>query len=77
MSRASLEDPPRVCNALVLSRLFQGRHGYGPAPTKLYLPIVSVVAALSKRNDSLDFDLPDDEPGCLPKDRVLLTVLKP
>lgn len=27
---------------------------YEPAPTKLYLPIVSVVAALSKRNDSFD-----------------------
>jgi hypothetical protein len=25
-----------------------------PAPTKLYLPIVSVVAALSYRNDNLD-----------------------
>jgi hypothetical protein len=46
-----------------LSRLVRGRNGYGPAPTKLYLPIVSVVAALSKRNDSLDFDLPDSEPG--------------
>ena len=34
----------------------------GPAPTKLYLPIVSVVAALSNRNDSLDFDLPHGEP---------------
>jgi hypothetical protein len=29
----------------------------GSAPTKLYLPIVSVVAALSKRKDSFDFDL--------------------
>jgi hypothetical protein len=28
-----------------------------PAPMKLYLPIVSVVAALSKRNDNFDFDL--------------------
>jgi hypothetical protein len=30
---------------------------YGPTPTKLYLAIVSVVAALSKRNESFDFDL--------------------
>jgi len=29
----------------------------GSAPIKLYRPIVSVVAALSKRNDSLDLDL--------------------
>lgn len=28
-----------------------------PAPTKLYLPIVSVVAALSKRKESFDLDL--------------------
>jgi hypothetical protein len=27
-------------------------------PTKLYRPIVSVVAALSKRKESFDFDLP-------------------
>ena len=45
------------------SRLFCGCDVCGPAPTKLYLPIVSVVAALSNRNESLDFDLPDSEPA--------------
>lgn len=30
----------------------------GSAPTKLYRPIVSVVAALSNRKESLDLDLP-------------------
>ena len=30
---------------------------YSPAPTKLYLPIVSVVSALSKRNEYSDFAL--------------------
>lgn len=38
-----------------------------PAPTKLYRPIVSVVAALSKRNDSFERALPkvnqDPSPG--------------
>ena len=31
--------------------------GDEPAPIKLYLPIVSVVAADSKRNERLDLDL--------------------
>lgn len=30
---------------------------YRPAPMKLYRPMVSVVAALSNRKDSLDLDL--------------------
>lgn len=40
---------------------------YRPAPTKLYRPIVSVVPALSKRNDSLDSDLSQEsQHGCHP-----------
>jgi hypothetical protein len=35
--------------------------GDAPAPTKLYLPMVSVVAALSKRNDSVELDLPESQ----------------
>jgi hypothetical protein len=39
---------------------------YAPAPTKLYRPIVSVVAALSNRNDSLDFDLKTSSQPAVP-----------
>jgi hypothetical protein len=58
MPRPGLEDFSRVCETVVSILGKTGRKiKYAPAPTKLYRPIVSVVAALSKRNDSFDFDL--------------------
>jgi hypothetical protein len=34
----------------------------GSAPTKLYRPMVSVVAALSNKKESFDLDLPASQP---------------
>lgn len=35
----------------------------GSAPTKLYRPMVSVVAALSNKKESFDLDLPASQPS--------------
>ena len=53
----SLEDIPGILRDQQLTNVLSPCILDKPAPTKLYLPIVSVVAALSKRKESLVFDL--------------------
>ena len=45
-----------------------------PMPKKLYLPIVSVVAALSYRKDNLDVDLSSLQHGWSASSQVLTDV---
>lgn len=58
MTGTCLEHIPRVLRSQPRAAFPGLGIGEQPAPTKLYLPIVSVVAALSNRKDRFDLDLP-------------------
>ena len=57
MARSCLENFTRVWMEALLSVQPREFPADEPVPTKLYLPMVSVVAALSNKNESLDFEL--------------------